>query len=118
MCLRSDHASGTSFAPRGQTPIVRATGQRFGCNMISAITNRGHLAFMVFHGKFDGRLFTRIMQRLVKQAPGKLSPPSSTWHAQWCIGMTQSAAPGFREKNMSQTRRVARPFLEWLIHGD
>ena len=44
--LRSDHVSGTSFAPRGQTPIVRATGQRFGCNMISAITNRGHLAFM------------------------------------------------------------------------
>ena len=72
MGLRSDHVSGTSFAPRGQTPIVRATGQRFGCNMISAITNRGHLAFMVFHGKFDGRLFIRFMQRLLKQAPGKL----------------------------------------------
>jgi hypothetical protein len=23
------------------TPLIRATGQRFGCNMISAITNKG-----------------------------------------------------------------------------
>ena len=43
MGLRSDHVSGTCFAPMGQTPVVRATGKRFGCNMISAITNRGAL---------------------------------------------------------------------------
>lgn len=72
MGLRSDHVAGTSYAPLGQTPIIRATGQRFGCNMISAITNRGHLAFMVFHGKFDARLFIRFMRRLLKQATGKL----------------------------------------------
>lgn len=72
MGLRSDHVAGTSFAPVGQTPIVRATGQRFGCNMISAITNRGHLAFMVFQGKFDARLFIGFMQRLLKQAQGKV----------------------------------------------
>jgi hypothetical protein len=53
MGLRSDHISGTCFAPDGKTPVVRATGQRFGCNMISAITNRGTLAFMVFEGKFQ-----------------------------------------------------------------
>jgi hypothetical protein len=68
MGLRSDHIAGTSYAPLGKTPLVRATGQRFGCNMISAITNRGHLAFMVFHGKFDARLFVGFMQRLIKQA--------------------------------------------------
>jgi transposase len=68
MGLRSDHIAGTSFAPVGHTPIVRATGQRFGCNMISAITNRGALAFMVFHGRFDARLFIGFMQRLLKQA--------------------------------------------------
>lgn len=72
MGLRSDHVAGTSYAPLGQTPIVRATGQRFGCNMISAITNRGHLAFMVFHGKFEGSLFVDFMQRLLKQATGKI----------------------------------------------
>jgi transposase len=72
MGLRSDHVAGTSYAPLGHTPIIRATGQRFGCNMISAITNRGHLAFMVFHGKFDAQLFVRFMQRLLKQAASKL----------------------------------------------
>ena len=72
MGLRSDHVAGTSYAPMGQTPIIRATGQRFGCNMISAITNRGHLAFMVFRGKFDGRLFVQFMRRLLQQATGKL----------------------------------------------
>jgi transposase len=72
MGLRSDHVAGTSYAPMGQTPIIRATGQRFGCNMISAITNRGHLAFMVFHGRFDGRLFVQFMRRLLQQATGKL----------------------------------------------
>jgi transposase len=72
MGLRSDHVAGTSYAPLGQTPIVRATGQRFGCNMISAITNRGHLAFRVFQGKFDAPLFIDFLQRLLKQAPGKV----------------------------------------------
>jgi len=72
MGLRSDHVTGTSYSLLGQTPLIRATGQRFGCNMISAITNRGHLAFMVFQGKFDARLFVQFMQRLLKQAAGKV----------------------------------------------
>ena len=68
MGLRSDHVTGTSFALVGQTPIVRATGQRFGCNMISAITNRGQLAFRVFHGTFNGALFVDFLKRLLKQS--------------------------------------------------
>ncbi len=72
MGLRSDHVAGMSYAPTSQTPMLGATGQRFGSNMISAITNRGHLAFMVFHGKFDGQLFMQFMRRLLQQAAGKL----------------------------------------------
>ena len=72
MGLRSDHVAGRSFAPVGRTPVVRATGQRFGCNMISAITNRGALVFMVFRGRFDGRLFIGFMKRLLKQAPRRV----------------------------------------------
>jgi hypothetical protein len=47
--------TGRSYAPMGQTPVTRATGQRFGCNMISAITNKSALAFMVFQGRFRAR---------------------------------------------------------------
>ena len=72
MGLRSDHVAGTSFAPVGQTPVVRATGQRFGCNMISAITNRGAMAFMVFSGKFSNPLFIEFLQRLIKHSPTKV----------------------------------------------
>jgi len=73
MGLRSDHVAGTSDAPLGQTPVIRATGQRFGCNMISVITNRGGLSFMVFQGKFTSPVFVAFMQRLLKQVAGTIS---------------------------------------------
>ena len=37
--VRSDDVRGRSFAPEGRTPEIRTTGQRFGCNMISAVSN-------------------------------------------------------------------------------
>jgi transposase len=73
MGLRSEHVAGTSYAPLGQTPVIRATGQRFGCNMISAITNRGGLSFMVFQGKFTSPVCVAFMQRLLKQVAGTIS---------------------------------------------
>jgi transposase len=72
MGLRSDQVTGTSYALVGQTPVVRATGQRFGCSMISAITNRGQLVFRVFHGTFRAPLFVDFMRRLRLQSAGKV----------------------------------------------
>lgn len=66
MGLRSDHTTGRTFSRRGQTPVIPGTGQRFGCNMISAITNRGRLHFMVFQERFRGDVFLRFLRRLVK----------------------------------------------------
>jgi hypothetical protein len=34
---RSDHVTGCSYAPVGQTPVTRAIGQRFDCNMIGVM---------------------------------------------------------------------------------
>lgn len=70
--LRSDHAFGRTYAKRGQTPIVPGTGQRFGCNMISAITNRGRLAFMVFKRRFNSDVLIDFMRRLTKQERRKV----------------------------------------------
>lgn len=67
-----DHVTGTSYAPVGETPVVRATGQRFSCNVISAITNKGSVAFRVFHGRFTTAVFVDFLTRLLQQAPGKL----------------------------------------------
>jgi transposase len=67
MGLRSDHQAGTSYGRKGQTPTIPGTGKRFGCNMISAITNRGHLQFMVFHRRFNSAVFLAFLARLVRQ---------------------------------------------------
>lgn len=72
MGLRSDHQAGRSYAPKGKTPAIPGTGQRFGCNVLSAITNRGHLKFMVFKKNFRAPVFLQFLRRLVKQSPGKV----------------------------------------------
>jgi transposase len=71
MGLRSDHQAGRSYGLRGQTPVVPGTGQRFGCNMISTVTNRGRLAFMVFRERFTARVFLRFLRRLRRHARGR-----------------------------------------------
>lgn len=69
--VRSDDVRGRSFALKGHTPEIRTTGQRFGCNMISAVSNRGALAFQVFEGRFVTQTFIDFLQRLVKHGKGK-----------------------------------------------
>ena len=66
MGLRSDHQAGRSYGRRGQTPVVFGTGQRFRCNMISSITNRGRLAFMIFRQRFTARVFLNFLSRLLR----------------------------------------------------
>ena len=72
MGVRSDHQAGRSYAPKGKTPVIPGTGQRFGCNVFSAITNRGHLDFMVYKKGFTALVFVRFLRRLIKQAKRKI----------------------------------------------
>lgn len=72
MGLRADHAAGRSFSPRGKTPVVLGTGQRFRCNMISAITNRGQMQFMVFKHRFTTPVFLKFLRRLLRQNRQKI----------------------------------------------
>jgi len=72
MGLRSDHVVGRSYGKKGRTPVVFGTGQRFGCNMISVITNRGRLHFMVFKERFHVDVFLDFLKRLVRQVKRKI----------------------------------------------
>lgn len=72
MGLRSDHAVGRSYGREGKTPVIPGPGKRFGCNMVSAITNRGHLMFMVFKTKFEDRVFLGFLKRMVRQIDRKI----------------------------------------------
>jgi len=67
MGLRSDHQTGTSYGMKGRTPVIPGTGQRFRCNLISTLTNRGQLSFMVFTRRFTARLFREFLGRLLRQ---------------------------------------------------
>lgn len=72
MGMRSDHTVGRSYGRRGQTPVILGTGVRFGCNMISAITNKGQLNFMVFKQRFKANVFEEFLRRLVRQSERKV----------------------------------------------
>jgi transposase len=71
MGLRSDHQAGRSYSPKGITPTVKVSGNRFRCNMISALSNKGQLVFSVFEGNFVVSVFLTFLQRLIKQAKGR-----------------------------------------------
>ena len=72
MGLRSDHQTGTSYGRKGTTPVIPGTGQRFRCNMISTITNRGRLAFMVFTQSFTAGVMIDFLKRLIRHAGRKV----------------------------------------------
>ena len=72
MGLRSDHNVGRTYGLKGRTPIVKRTGNRFSCNMISAITNLGKLSFMVFHETFTQDMFLKFLKRMVRQSDRKV----------------------------------------------
>lgn len=69
--MRSDHQAGKSYAPKGKTPVIKSTGQRFSLNMISAISNKGHLQFMIID-RFNGEVFIDFLKRMIKYSREKV----------------------------------------------
>jgi transposase len=63
---------GRSFAPKGQTPVLRRPATRRTLSMISAVTNRGTLRFMLYEGALNTALFLTFLQRLVRSAKSKV----------------------------------------------
>jgi len=66
--VRSDFHSGTTWAKRGQTPIVSSTGARFGLNLISAVSPRGLMRFMFTKGRVGADTFIEFLKRLMHNA--------------------------------------------------
>lgn len=70
--IRTDYHAGTTWAERGRTPIVKATGSRYSLNMISAISSRGHFRFMVTEGSVTADVFCKFIKRLVENVDRKI----------------------------------------------
>ena len=63
---------GRSFAPKGKTPVLPRPAARVSQSMISSLTNRGTLRFMIFEGALNAVIFLSFLQRLIKDAPRKV----------------------------------------------
>ena len=70
--MRSDHQAGKSYSPKGKTPVIKKTGQRFSINMISALSNRGYLQFMIMKAGFNSEVFIEFMERMLKHSKKKI----------------------------------------------
>lgn len=66
--VRTDFHAGTTWAPTGQTPVVRATGERKSIMMVSAISPRGELRFRIHEGSFRAEHFIDFCKQLMKDA--------------------------------------------------
>jgi len=64
--MRSDYHSGTTWAERGDTPVVGATGKRFSVNLISAISPEGELRWMEVEGNMTAEKFIEFLERMIK----------------------------------------------------
>lgn len=63
--VRSDYHSGTTWAPKGQTPVVENNGHRFSVNMVSAISPKGEMRFMAIDGRMNSDKFIVFLKRLM-----------------------------------------------------
>ncbi len=70
--IRSDSHSGTTWAPKGKTPVIESTGARFSLNLISAISARGLMRFMTIDGRLNSDKFIEFLKRLLFNAEGPI----------------------------------------------
>jgi transposase len=64
--IRSDHHAGRTWGKKGETPIVLSTGSRHGMSLISAITSRGKMRFMIKEkGSVNSDVFITFLKRLM-----------------------------------------------------
>jgi len=64
--MRSDHHAGRTWGKKGETPVVLSTGARYRVSLISAVTSRGYMRFMIKKkGGVNADVFIAILRRLM-----------------------------------------------------
>jgi transposase len=63
---------GRSYAPKGQTPVITRSTKRITRSMISAVSNRGLMRFMLYEGALNADRFIAFLRRLIKDAGQKV----------------------------------------------
>jgi transposase len=66
--VRSDYHAGTSWAPKGRTPVVKTTAKRHKVNLVSAISTKGVMRFMATEESLTAPIFIQFLKRLIYKA--------------------------------------------------
>lgn len=59
------------YAPKGKTPVVKVRAEKMHINMISAISNKGKLHFLLYSEAINSERLIEFMKALIKTASGK-----------------------------------------------
>ena len=70
--IRSDHHAGKTWGIKGKTPVVKSSGARFGFSLLSAITSKGKMKFMIKEGSVNSDVFIEFLKRLMFGAKQKV----------------------------------------------
>ena len=60
------------YAPKGKTPVVRTEAQKFKINMLSAVSKRGKLRFVLYKDNMDSDKLIDFMRRLIHDSKKKV----------------------------------------------
>lgn len=70
--LRNDETKAKGYSPKGKTPTIHLNARRTSMSMISAITNRGKVRFMVYKDSMSPQRLIRFMKQLTKDVGRKV----------------------------------------------
>lgn len=70
--LRASDVRGRGFSLKGKTPVVQATATYQNLSMLSAITNKGKISWMIVDGSVNIERFIEFLDRLLRDAKQKV----------------------------------------------
>jgi len=63
---RNSNQHGRSYSPKGRTPVKLSMAKKFTVNMVSTVTNKGKVEFMIYSGIMNSDRFIEFMEQLIK----------------------------------------------------
>ena len=70
--MKSDHSFGRSYSIKGQKPVLKKSGSRFSCNVISMLSGKGSMRFMTFKENLTKEVFLHFLGRMIRNARHKI----------------------------------------------
>src|ERR1035437_9380892 len=70
--FQSDPPLGRTYGLKGETPVVKTSGQRQSINVISAVNARGAFGAVTYEGKLNAESFVLFLRNFMKGRSGKV----------------------------------------------